>query len=169
MFLTAIVSIIFHPQVTQSRLLEMGQMWECGSQCPPSRPPPPPPPLPKGTASATPTPSTTTSTQTPASTTSVAACRLAKARRVPASSHLETNLNPKLKESLQKIASDLLILPWQCTCLYRSYISLYYCPFLQSSFFEDLYSAPFCVIVQIVWRKQSKRCWWEAFSSCIQH
>lgn len=58
-----------------SRPLETGQMWECGSQCPQSRPPPPPPLPTRGTVNATPTPLTITSTQTLASTTSVAAYR----------------------------------------------------------------------------------------------
>lgn len=59
-----------------SRPLGMVQTWQCGSQCPPFRPPPPPLPPTRGTVNATPTPSTTTSTQTLASITSVAAYRL---------------------------------------------------------------------------------------------
>lgn len=73
--LSHLVSLRVPLQVTPSRPLGMEQMWECGSPCPPSRPPPPQPPPTRGTASATPTPSTTTSTQTPASTTSVATYR----------------------------------------------------------------------------------------------
>ncbi len=70
-----VLSLSLCLQVMPSRPLGMGQMWECGSRCPLSKPPRPSPHHTRGTASATPTPSTTTSTQTLAFITSVAAYR----------------------------------------------------------------------------------------------